>query len=126
MRVSLATRLVMLLAVLLLALLPVAFGAYVNETSPTPTTRLLAGGCSRYCEAHGCPHATPANSPVYFRLRPLYAATVQGLAAGGRSYYAAINIAFYLVFMPLLLLSMAYGALRNMVIIRRLKALHRG
>ena len=126
MRISLATRLAILVAVLLVALLMAALGAYVNETSPAPTTRLLAGRCSRYCEAHGCPHATPANSPAYFTLRPLYEATVRGLASGGRQYYAAANIAFYLVFIPLLLLGLAYGALRNAVLIHRLKAARRG
>lgn len=126
MRISLSTRLVLLLAVLLMALLPVAFGAYVNETSPAPTSRFLPGRCSRYCEAHNCPHATPANSPAYFKLRPLYAATVQGLAAGGMRHYAVVNIAFYLVIIPLLLVNLMYGALRNMVLIRRLKALRRG
>ncbi|MBO2012724.1 hypothetical protein [Hymenobacter negativus] len=126
MRVALHIRLLLLGLVLLLALLPVAFGVYINETSPAPTSHLLAGRCSRYCEAHGCPHATPANSPAYFKLRLLYEATVQGLAAGGKQYYAIANIAFYLVFIPLLLLSLAYGALYNMVLIRRLKTLRRG
>jgi hypothetical protein len=126
MRLSLATRLTLLLVVLLMALLPVAFGAYVNARGPAPTSRLLPGRCSRYCEAHACPHATQANSPAYFRLRPLYAATIRGLAAGGRQYYAATNIAFYLVLVPLLLLWLTYGALRNQVLIHRLKALRRG
>jgi hypothetical protein len=126
MHISVSTRLVVLLAVLLMALLPVAFGTYVNASSPAPTSRLLPGRCSRYCEAHDCPHATPANSPAYFRLRPLYAATVRGLAAGGRQYYAVANIAFYLVLIPFLLLWLTYGALRNMVLIRRLKGLRRG
>ena len=51
-RISLFTRLGLLLVVLLMALLPVALGVYVNETSPAPTSRLLPGRCSRYCEAH--------------------------------------------------------------------------
>ena len=126
MRISFSTRLVLLLAVLLVALLPVVFGAYVNASGPAPTSRRLPGRCSRYCEAHACPHATRANSPAYFRLRPLYAATVRGLAAGGRQHYAAANIAFYLVLIPFLLLWLAYGALRNVVLIHRLKALRRG
>lgn len=126
MRLSLSTRLVLLFVVLLMALLPVAFGVYVNETSPAPSSRLLPGRCSRYCEAHSCPHATRANSPAYCRLRPVYAATIQGLAAGGGRYYAVANIAFYLVIIPLLLVSLTYGALRNMVVIRRLKVLSRG
>ena len=126
MRISLFTRLGLLLVVLLMALLPVALGVYVNETSPAPNSRLLPGRCSRYCEAHRCPHATRANSPAYFRLRPLYAATIQGLAAGGMQHYAVANIAFYLVIIPLLLVGLTYGALRNMVLIRRLKTLNRG
>ena len=126
MRLSLSTRFRLLVAVLLLALLPGAFGAYVNETSPQPTSRLLPNRCSRYCEAHACPHATRANSPAYFELQPIYAATVRGLAAGGKRYYAAANIAFYLVLVPLVLLGLAYGALRNMLLIRRLKALRHG
>ena len=126
MRISFSTRLVLLLAVLVLALLPVAFGVYVNANGPAPTSRLLPGRCSRYCEAHACPHATRANSPAYFHLRPLYEATIRGLAAGGRQHYAAANIAFFLVLIPLLLMRLTYGALRNMVLIHRLKALRRG
>lgn len=122
MRVALRIRLLLGLVVLLLALLPVAFGVYINETSPAPTTARLASRCSRYCEAHDCPHATRANSPAYFRLRPLYAATVRGLMGGGRQWYATVNIAFYLVLLPLLLLGLTYGALRNAVLIRQLKA----
>ncbi len=109
------------MVMVLLALLPVAFGVYINETSPAPTTRRLTDRCSRYCEAHHCPHATPANSPAYAELRPLYDATVRGLASGGRQHYAEANIAFYLVLIPLLLLGLTYGALRNLVLIRRLK-----
>ncbi|HEX8328256.1 MAG TPA: hypothetical protein VF629_11995 [Hymenobacter sp.] len=118
-------RLLLGLAVLLLALLPVAFGVYLNESSPPPTTAQLPGRCSRYCEAHGCPHATPANSPAYSQLRPLFEATIKGLMGGGRQWYAAVNIGFYLVLIPLLLLGLTYGALRNAVLIRQLKALHR-
>ncbi|GAB3576245.1 hypothetical protein [Hymenobacter daeguensis] len=125
MRVALRIRLLLGLLVLLLALLPVAFGVYLNETSPPPTTARLAGRCSRYCEAHDCPHATAANSPAYFRLRPLYSATVRGLMSGGRQWYATVNIAFYLGLIPLLLLGLTYGALRNAVLIRQLKALRR-
>ena len=126
MRVALRIRLLLALLVLLLAAVPVAFGVYLNETSPAPTTARLAGRCSRYCEAHDCPHATRANSPAYFRLRPLYAATIKGLMGGGRAWYAAVNIAFYLGLIPLLLLWLTYGALRNAVVIRQLKALRRG
>ncbi|MFD2721696.1 hypothetical protein ACFST9_23470 [Hymenobacter monticola] len=108
--------------VLLLATVPVAFGVYINETSPAPTTARLAGRCTRYCEAHTCPHATRANSSAYFQLRPLYDATVRGLMGGGRRWYATVNIAFYLVLVPLLLLGLTYGALRNAVLIRQLKA----
>lgn len=125
MRVALRTRLLLGIGVLLLALLPVAFGVYINETSPPPTTARLAGRCSRYCEAHGCPHATPANSPAYFRLRPLYNATIRGLMGGGRQWYATVNILFYIVLIPLLLLGLTYGALRNAVLIRQLKELRR-
>jgi hypothetical protein len=121
MRVALRIRLLLGLLVLLLAMLPVAFGAYINETSPAPTTARLAVRCSRYCEMHGCPHATRANSPAYFRLRPLYTATVRGLMGGGRQWYATANIGFYLVLIPLLLLGLTYGALRNAVLIRQLK-----
>ena len=84
----------LMLSVLLLALLPVAAGVYVNETGPPPTEKRLPARCSRYCEAYGCPHATPANSPAYFRLRPLYVATIRGLSAGGRDLYTAFNIGF--------------------------------
>jgi hypothetical protein len=126
MRVALRIRLLLGLTVLLLALLPLAFGFYINETGTAPTEKRLPTRCSRYCEAHNCPHATPANSPAYFQLRPVYAATVQGLSMGGMRLYAVVNIGFYLVLIPLLLLWLTYGALRNMVLISRLKAQHRG
>jgi hypothetical protein len=126
MRVALRIRLLLGLLVLLMAAVPVAFGVYINETSPAPTTARLASRCSRYCEAHACPHATRANSPAYFRPRPLYDATVQGLMAGGRQWYATVNISFYLGLVPLLLLWLTYGTLRNAVLIRQLKALRRG
>lgn len=126
MHVALSTRLGLVFVVCLLALLPIAFGAYINETSPPPTTKRLPARCSRYCEAHGCPHDTPANSPAYFRLRPLYRATVRGLSAGGRGRYAAVNIAFYVGLMPLLLLTLTYGALCNVLVIRHLKSLRCG
>ncbi|GAA4375069.1 hypothetical protein GCM10023186_07320 [Hymenobacter koreensis] len=106
----------------LLSALPLAFGYYVNETGPPPTYKLLADRCSRYCEKHGCPHATPANSPAFFRLRPLYVGTIKALAAGGLGLYAAANIAFYVVLIPLLLIWLTYGALRNSVLIRRIKS----
>ena len=126
MQIALSTRLGLVLAVFLLALLPVAFGAYINETSPPPTEMHLATRCSRYCEAHGCPHATAANSPTFFRLRPLYVGTIKALAAGGAGLYKTFNIAFYVVLIPLLLVGLTYGALRYMVLIRRLKTLRRG
>lgn len=111
-----------LVLTLLLALLPLAFGVWVNTTAPhLPTRAYVATRCTRYCEAHGCPHATAANSPAYFRLRPLHAATVQGLAAAGWKRYAFVNVGFYLVLMPALLLWLSYGAIRNVQIIRRLR-----
>ncbi|MGI4862852.1 MAG: hypothetical protein ACRYFZ_02945 [Janthinobacterium lividum] len=107
---------------LLLALLPLAFGFWVNSTVPhAPTRAYVAARCTRYCTAHGCRHATRANSPMYFRLRPLYAATIAALAAGGAGLYAAANVAFYLVCVPGLLLWLTYGALRNARLIRQLR-----
>lgn len=117
-----STRAGLLLLTLLLASLPILFGGYVNETAPyQPTTRYVAGRCTRYCEAHGCPHATAANSPAYWQLRPLYNATIAALAVGGASWYAAANIGVFLVIIPLLLLWLTYGLLGNAVLIRRLK-----
>ncbi|MET4106437.1 hypothetical protein [Hymenobacter sp. UYP22] len=113
-----------MLLTLLLACLPVVFGGYVNETAQyRPTTRYVAGRCTRYCEAHGCPHATAANSPAYWQLRPLYHATIAALAVGGATWYATANIAVFLVAIPLLLLLLTYGFLRNAVLIRGLKKL---
>jgi hypothetical protein len=110
-----------LLATLCLALLPLLFGLWVNATAPHPPTRAYhPTRCTRYCALHGCRHATRANSPAYFRLRPLYAATVRGLAAGGRGLYAAANIGFYLVLIPALLFGLTHGALRNAHTIRQL------
>lgn len=111
-----------LLLTLFLALLPLAFGYWVNTHAPYPPGRARAAAhCTRYCALHSCPHATRANSPAYFRLRPLYAATVRTLAAGGRRWYAAANIAFYLGLLPLVLGWLAYGALRDAQIISTLK-----
>jgi hypothetical protein len=77
--------------------------------------------CTRYRAVYGCRLATRANGPVYFWLRPLYAATVRGLSAGGRELYAAANICFYLGLMPVLLLGLTCSALRNASTIRQLK-----
>ena len=109
---------------LLLALLPLAFGYYLNATAPYPPTRAyVPGRCTRYCAAHGCRHATVANSPAYFQLRPLYAATVRGLRAGGaaNSNYQTVNILFYLVLLPGLLVWLTYGAVRNARLLHRLR-----
>ena len=57
----------------------------------------LAARCTRYCYFHACLRATRTNSPAYFRLRPVYAATIQGLAAGGSKWYLTANVAVYLV-----------------------------
>ena len=121
------TRAGLLLLTLLLASLPVLFGGYVNETAPhLPTTRYVASRCTRYCEAHGCPHATAVNSPAYWQLKPLYRATIAALGAGGARWYAAANIAVFLAALPLLLLGLTYGLLRNAVLIRQLKQARRG
>ncbi len=110
-----------LLLTLLLALLPLAFGYWVNTHAPYPPSRARAGHCTRYCAAHYCVHATRATSPAYFQLRPLYAATVRALATGGRNWYAAVNIGFYLGLLPLLLGWLTYGVLRDGQLTRRLK-----
>jgi len=109
-----------LLLTLLLAWLPLAFGYWVNAHAPYPPSRLRAAYCTRYCALLDCPHATRASSPAYFHLRPLYAATVRALAAGGRRWYAAVNLAFYLGFLPLLLGWLTYGALRDSQALREL------
>jgi hypothetical protein len=111
-----------LLLTCLLALLPLAFGYWVNTHAPYPPSRARAAAhCTRYCARHYCSHATRATSPAYFQLRPLYAATVRALAAGGRSRYAAVNIGFYLGLMPLLLGWLTYGVLRDGQLLSRLK-----
>ncbi|MDJ0367858.1 hypothetical protein QMK33_22160 [Hymenobacter sp. H14-R3] len=113
-----------ILLTLLLATLPLFFAFYLNAAAPHPPTKTYrATRCTRYCAAHGCRHATRANSPAYFVLRPLYVATIAGLAAGGMGLYAAVNIAFYLVLIPTLLVWLTYGALRNAHTIRQLKQL---
>ena len=109
------------LLILLLALLPLAVGYYVNATAPPPTHAYSPARCTRYCAAHACRHATRANSPVYFRLRPLYRATVAALAAGGAGWYVYVNIGFYLMLLPALLVWLTYGVLRNWRIIQQLK-----
>lgn len=107
---------------LLLALLPLAFGYWVNAHAPHPASRAPARTyCTRYCALHYCPHATQTNSPAYFQLRPLYNATVRALASGGQGWYVATNLAVYLVAVPLLLGWLTYGALRNVPTIRRLR-----
>ena len=107
---------------LLLACLPLLFGFWVNESVPQPPTKAyMAGRCTRYCYAHACPHATAANSPAYFRLRPLYGGTIAALSVGGGKLYGLFNVAFYLILIPGLLLWLTYGALRNARTLRQLK-----
>jgi hypothetical protein len=108
------------LTLLLASLLPL-FGCYLNASAPPPTRANSPAHCTRYCAAHSCRHATRANSPAYYRLRPLYRATVMGLSAGGAGRYVAANVGFYLGLMPVLLLWLTYGALRNERLIRQLK-----
>ena len=112
-----------LLLALLLANLPLLFGFWVNHTAPhPPTTRYAATRCTRYCTAHGCRHATRANSPAYWQLRPLYRLTVQGLSLGGvGATYVLANVTFYLVFLPVLLLWLTYGAVRDAGRLRQLR-----
>ena len=111
-----------LLFTLLLALLPLAVGYWVNAHAPYPPTRVHAAGhCTRYCALHHCTHATPANSRAYFQLRPAYDATVRALGAGGRGWYVATNVVVYLGLLPLLLGWLTYGALRNAHTISRLR-----
>lgn len=111
-----------LLLTLLLALLPLGFGYWVNTHAPYPASRAHAAGhCTRYCALQHCTHATRANSQAYFLLRPAYDATVRGLAAGGRGWYVATNVVVYLGVLPLLLDWLTYGALRNARTIRRLR-----
>lgn len=111
-----------LLLTLLLALLPLAVGYWVNTHAPYPASRAHAAGhCTRYCALHYCTHTTPANSRAYFQLRPVYDATVRALATGGRGWYAATNVAVYLGLLPLLLGWLTYGALRNGQLIQKLK-----
>ena len=110
------------LLTLVLAALPLLFGFWVNYTAPhPPTTHYAATRCTRYCEAHGCPHATRANSPAFFRLRPLYAGVIRGLSVGGGARYGLVNVAFYLGLLPGLLGWLTYGALRNARALRQLK-----
>ncbi len=104
-----------------LAALPLLFGLWVNTTAPLPTRAYVPTRCTRYCAAHSCRHATRANSPAYFRLRPAYTATVAALGAGGTGLYVAANISFYLVLLPALLLWLTYGTLRNAGTIRQLR-----
>ena len=111
-----------LLLTFCLAVLPLLVGFAVNATAPyPPTTRYQPGRCTRYCTAHGCPHATRANSPAYVRLRPLYRLTVAALSVGGKTRYGLFNVIFYLVLTPALLLWLTYGALRNARTLRPLK-----
>lgn len=107
---------------LTLAFLPLLLGFWVNYSAPhKPSRKYEASHCTRYCEVHGCPHATAANSPAFWRLRPLYVLTIQALAVGGSDLYGALNILFYIIFVPGALLWLTYGALRNGRHIRNLK-----
>ena len=107
---------------LLLALLPLLVGISLNFFSPPPTRARSATRCTRYCYFHACPHATRANSPAYFRLRPVYTATIQGLSAGGRGWYVTANVSFFLLLIPLLLTWLTYGVLRDARTIRELES----
>jgi len=111
-----------LLLTLCLAFLPLLFGFWVNAIAPPAARTYNPAYCTRYCAAHACRHATRANSPAYSRLRPLYRATVAALAAGGAGWYVYANAGFYLVLLPILLLWLTYGALRNARRIRQLKS----
>ncbi|MBH8568277.1 hypothetical protein KB206_05245 [Microvirga sp. STS02] len=105
-----------------LAALPLLFGFWVNETaSHPPTTAYVATRCTRYCYAHACPHATAANSPAYVRLRPLYRLTIAALSLGGRGRYGLVNVVFYLLLVPAVLLWLTYSTLRNARTLRQLK-----
>jgi hypothetical protein len=106
----------------LLALLPLLFGFAVSTAAPHPPTASRAPTyCTRYCHNHACPHATLANSPAYFRLRPLYEGTVQTLSAGGKGApYILANLLVFLVAIPVLLLRLTYAVLRDARAIRRL------
>jgi len=105
-----------------LALLPFAFGIWVNQTAPyPPTTRYVAARCTRYCANQGCPYATARSSPAYVRLKPLYALTIRALSVGGSGLHGLLNILFYLVPVPGLLLWLTYSALRDARTIRHLR-----
>ena len=107
---------------LILAMLPLSFGFWVNASATYPPSRAYAATrCTRYCESYGCRHATAANSPAFTRLRPLYVATIRGLSVGGTGLYAALNIAFYVVLIPGLLIWLTYSALRNVGRLRQQK-----
>ena len=108
----------------LLTLLPLLFGLAVNTAAPHPRTAAYAPTyCTRYCHDHTCSHATPANSPAYFQLRPLYGSTVRALSAGGGgAAYILANLLVFLVTLPLLLLRLTYAVLRDARTIRRLQA----
>ncbi|WP_426491243.1 hypothetical protein [Hymenobacter sp. 102] len=110
-----------LLLTFLLALLPLLLGFAVNSAAPhPPTAARVAGRCTRYCHDHACPHALPANSPAYFRLRPLYGLTIRVLSAGGGGpMYVLANLLVFLVGIPLLLLHLTYAVLRDARAIRR-------
>lgn len=113
-----------LLLTSLLALLPLLFGLAVNTAAPYPPTEARAAThCTRYCHDHACPHATRANSPAYFRLRPLYDGTVRALSAGGGgSAYILANLLVFLVGIPLVLLRLIYAVVRDARAIRRLQS----
>ncbi len=112
----------LLLTLLLAALFP-AFGFWVNYTAPhRPTSAYVAARCTRYCTAHGCPHATAANSPIFWRLRPMYGLTIRALSVGGSgAAYVLANILLYLVAVPGALLWLTYGAVRDAGLIRQLR-----
>ena len=107
---------------LLLALLPLLVGIGLNFFSPPPTRTRSASRCTRYCYFHACPHATRANSPAYFRLRPVYAATIRGLSAGGRRWYVTANLVFFVALVPVSLICLTYGTLRDARAISEMKA----
>lgn len=109
--------------ILLLALPLLCFGFIINSAVRRPPSRqYVASRCTRYCYFHACPHATAANSPAYFQLRPLYKAMIKGLAAGGKKWYVTANILFYLVFIPLLLLWLVSGIVRSQHLITQLQS----
>ncbi len=90
----------------------------VNETNSIPTHQYEKKRCTRYCHSQGCLHAAEkyatSNSSFVKTSGIVYKATIHWLGNNGSGLnYREMNLALYVVGIPLLLGTLLWGALRK-------------